>query len=109
MENILQLSPVETFMFYSKNRSMINAYIKGDTVEHLDDGNDLGLGIGLITSVLLLHLIISIIILVILISNYKRMVPLYWWIALLLTFLVPGGFIIGLIIIFATRDTRRII
>lgn len=107
MENILKLSPAETFMFYSKNRAMVNAYIKGHTVEHLDDENVDGTVIGLVAGILLFHIILSIIILVLLISNYKRMKPAYWWIALLLTFFVPGGFIIGLIIIFATRGKLR--
>jgi hypothetical protein len=110
MNRLLQLSPIETFDLYNKNRHMINAYIRGDTIENLDDtDSDTGLGaaIGLFSILLLLHVIISIVLLVLLVTNYKRMKPLYWWLALFLTFFVPGGFIIGLIIIFATRGKLR--
>lgn len=93
---------------YNENKDLINAHLKGMTIENYGTGNTseatiLGLGIGSFALLCVFSLILWIWAVVILIENWNKM-PLWAAIVgLLAIFTGIGGPILTIILVYATR------
>jgi hypothetical protein len=100
MENITKYSLVELLNAYKENKPLIDAYIKGQSIEGKSDSDTaiLGIGLSIFFIILLINLVLFVVALVLLIK-YWKFLPDWAKVLGVLGFFFPMGAVMTIVVV----------